>query len=86
MCQNTSIHYKSIKIRLFKSPVNIRKSNEDSHFKPMVTYHVQTAVSLYLSTSLKIEKGQYLSWVYFLGLGDIIETESKFDCIVANKF
>ena len=40
MCQNTSIHYKSIKIRLFKSPVNIRKSNEDSHFKPMVTYHV----------------------------------------------
>lgn len=61
MCQNTSIHYKSIKIRLFKSPVNIRKSNEDSHFKPVITYHVQIAVSLYLSTSLKTEKGQYLS-------------------------
>lgn len=34
MCHNTSIHYKSIKIQTFKSPINIKKSNEESHFQP----------------------------------------------------
>ena len=41
---------------------------------------------MFINRSEDRERTVPKSWVYFSGLGDIIETKSKFDSIPDNKF